>query len=122
MSNVKGSSLLHRQAFVTERHGATGWRDLVASLPEEDASALSPRILASAWYPFALYNRLDEALCAPSLRGAHAWKSTRSSSSSRHSKVPMVKMGGRTHGRRPCSQAVDRLNAWGRCALPCWSS
>ncbi len=63
MSNVKGSSLLNRQAFVTERYGEEAWERLLTTLPAQDAQALRPRILSSAWYPFDLYNRLDRALC-----------------------------------------------------------
>jgi len=63
VSRVKGSTLLNRHAFIQENFGLDAWDMVLASLRDGDARLLSPRILASAWYPFDLYNRLDEAMC-----------------------------------------------------------
>jgi hypothetical protein len=63
VSQVKGSNLLNRQAFVLDRFDQAAWQGVLSSLPNEDSTRLSPRILASAWYPFDLYNRLDQAIC-----------------------------------------------------------
>ncbi len=63
MSQVKGSNLLNRHAFVRESFGPEAWDKVLASLTDEDARLLTPRILASSWYPFDLYNRLDQAMC-----------------------------------------------------------
>lgn len=63
MSKVKGSNLLNRQRFVEVRFGPDAWDRVLDQLPEEDARTLSPRILASAWYSFELYNRLDDTIC-----------------------------------------------------------
>lgn len=63
MSRVKGSNLLNRHAFVQESFGPEAWDRVLASLTGDDARLLSPRILASSWYPFDLYNRLDKAMC-----------------------------------------------------------
>jgi hypothetical protein len=63
LSKVKGSNIINRQAYVTERFGPDAWRRVLARLGAEDAGGLSPRILASAWYPFEIYNRVDETIC-----------------------------------------------------------
>ncbi|MFQ5671120.1 MAG: hypothetical protein ACE5HD_11475 [Acidobacteriota bacterium] len=63
MPNVKGSNLLSRQAFVIGKHGAAAWTTLLEQMPPADVKLLAPRILASAWYPMELYNRLDLAIC-----------------------------------------------------------
>jgi len=63
VSHVKGSNLLNRHAFVKEKFGPDAWDRVLASLADNDARLLSPRILASSWYPFDLYNRLDLAMC-----------------------------------------------------------
>ena len=63
MSQVKGSNLQNRQSFVLDRFDDAAWQTVLAALPAPDAERLSPRILASAWYSFDLYNRLDHAIC-----------------------------------------------------------
>jgi hypothetical protein len=63
LSKVKGSNIINRQAYVTDRFGRQAWQRVLAALGAEDAGLLSPRILASAWYPFDIYNRVDETIC-----------------------------------------------------------
>ena len=63
MSKIKGSNIVNRQAYVTERFGAGAWQRVLEALGAEDAAALSPRILASAWYSFETYNRVDATIC-----------------------------------------------------------
>lgn len=63
MSNVKGSNLLNRFAFLRDRFGPAAGKRLIEVLAPEDAARLKPRILATSWYPFDLYNRVDRAIC-----------------------------------------------------------
>jgi hypothetical protein len=63
LSQIKGSNMLNRQAFVLDRFDAAAWQRVLSTLPPQDAARLSPRILASGWYPFELYNALDQAIC-----------------------------------------------------------
>lgn len=63
VSHVKGSNLLNRHAFVQDNFGPDAWVRILARLPDADTRLLTPRLLASSWYPFDLYNRLDEAMC-----------------------------------------------------------
>src|SRR6202140_2724944 len=58
---VKGGALVSRLAFVREQRGEEGVQHVLARLPESDRAACSP-ILTGGWYPFALNQRLDEAI------------------------------------------------------------
>jgi len=58
---VKGGALLSRLAFVKEQRGDEGVQRVLARLPESDRAVCSP-ILTGGWYPFALNQRLDEAI------------------------------------------------------------
>jgi uncharacterized protein (TIGR02265 family) len=60
---VKGGALLSRLSFVREERGEEGVQKVLARLPESDRTACTP-ILTGAWYPFALNQRLDEAIAA----------------------------------------------------------
>jgi uncharacterized protein (TIGR02265 family) len=66
---VKGSVLLSRLAFVRERMGAVSYKALLAGLSEDDQRVLGEIVLSSAWYPFALNERLDAAIAAKTGRG-----------------------------------------------------
>jgi uncharacterized protein (TIGR02265 family) len=59
--NVKGSILRSRLALVEELAPGDGRKRVLARLDARDREALGS-ILASAWYPFALGRRLDEAI------------------------------------------------------------
>jgi uncharacterized protein (TIGR02265 family) len=61
MVKVKGSVLKSRIAFVEEHAHAEGLERVLARLSGEDRAALTG-VLASAWYPFDLGRRLDEAI------------------------------------------------------------
>ena len=60
---VKGGALLSRLSFVREERGEEGVQRVLARLSESDRAACSP-ILTGGWYPFALNQRLDEAIAA----------------------------------------------------------
>ena len=60
---VKGGALLSRLTFVKEQRGDEGVQRVLARLPEADRTACTP-ILTGGWYPFALNQRLDEAIAA----------------------------------------------------------
>lgn len=62
MSNVKGSNILNRFSFIADRFGASAQERLLEALLPADAKRLRPRVMAAAWYPFDLYNRLDQAI------------------------------------------------------------
>lgn len=64
MSSVKGSNILNRLAFLRDRFGSDATDRLLDSMATGDAAALRPRVLATSWYPFDLYNRIDEAIVA----------------------------------------------------------
>src|SRR4051812_15014691 len=59
---IKGSVLESRLGFVRDRKGDRGVRSTLARLPEDDQRALSGAIMPFAWYPFALYTRLDASI------------------------------------------------------------
>jgi hypothetical protein len=63
VSNVKGSNIMNRQAFISDRFGPAAWDRVLEALPPHDARLLSPRLLASHWYPFETYNRVDDTIC-----------------------------------------------------------
>ncbi len=63
-ARTKGGVLLARREYVTERFGGAGWRQVLRSLPEADRATLDGSLLASAWYPFELNDRLDRAIAA----------------------------------------------------------
>jgi len=61
MQQIKGAVLKSRIAFVKERFGDAGMRQVQASLSAADQGALKA-ILTVGWYPFELGKRLDEAI------------------------------------------------------------
>lgn len=61
MISIKGSVLRTRLALVDELAPADGRERVLARLRGEDRDALTS-LLASAWYPFDLGRRLDEAI------------------------------------------------------------
>lgn len=61
MQQIKGAILKSRLAFVKERFGEAGIRQVRASLPAEDQSTLTS-ILTVRWYPFEVGKRLDDAI------------------------------------------------------------
>ena len=63
MSRIKGSTLVYRFHFLAERFGEAAPARLKAALPAADTALLESGILASEWYPFDLYNRVDAAIC-----------------------------------------------------------
>lgn len=58
---VKGGSLLARLSFVREQRGEEGVRRVVSRLPEADQKTAA-QLMTSAWYPFALGERLDQSV------------------------------------------------------------
>jgi hypothetical protein len=61
MINIKGSVLRTRLALVQELAPADGLKRVLGRLDARDQEVLSA-LLASAWYPFELGKRLDEAI------------------------------------------------------------
>jgi hypothetical protein len=62
--DVKGAVLQSRLSFIEVRLGKDGLRRILARLPPDDRAALSRVVLPMAWYPFALNERLDQAIGA----------------------------------------------------------
>ena len=62
MSKVKGGTIKSRINFIKETYGQKGLDLLLNSLPVEDQGILSGILLYSSWYPFELYERLDNAI------------------------------------------------------------
>jgi len=60
---VKGGALLSRLAFVREHQGEAGVQRVLARLSEEDRRVCT-QLLTGAWYPFALNERIDQAVAA----------------------------------------------------------
>ena len=58
---VKGNIVKARIGFVKERFGEAGWQKVLASLSEEDGTALKS-VTNVAWYDFDLGARLDKAI------------------------------------------------------------
>ena len=67
---IKGNILKSRIGFVKGRFGAEGWDRVVAVLPEEDRKSLNGIVTNSAWYPFDLGRRLDDAIVATVGKGS----------------------------------------------------
>jgi len=61
MVSVKGSVLRARLALVEELAASEGTRRVLARLSDADRGVLES-LLASAWYPFELGKRLDQAI------------------------------------------------------------
>jgi uncharacterized protein (TIGR02265 family) len=61
VQKVKGSVLKTRLAFVEEHFGEDGLQRVLDSLSQDDQRDLS-RMLASAWLPFDVGKRLDDAI------------------------------------------------------------
>jgi uncharacterized protein (TIGR02265 family) len=68
MQQIKGAVLKSRMAFVQDRFGEAGLRQVRESLPAADQAALGS-ILTVGWYPFELGKRLDEAIVRVCGRG-----------------------------------------------------
>jgi uncharacterized protein (TIGR02265 family) len=60
---VKGGALLSRLAFVKEQRGDAGVERVLSRLSNEDRNTCS-QILTGGWYPFALNERVDQAIAA----------------------------------------------------------
>jgi hypothetical protein len=67
--DVKGAVLQSRLAYVEARLGKDGWRRVLARLPEGDRPIVSGVVLPMTWYPFALDERLLQAIGAEVGRG-----------------------------------------------------
>ena len=65
---VKGAALLSRLAFVRDHHGEEGVQKVLARLSEQDRGACT-HLLTGGWYPFALGERLDQAVAAEMAMG-----------------------------------------------------
>lgn len=61
MQQIKGSVIKSRLAFVEEHFGKPGLERLLGCLPAGDRRELG-MVLAVKWYPFALGERLDDAI------------------------------------------------------------
>lgn len=59
---VKGAAILARRIFVKEQYGENAWSKILSALPDEDRETLEGTILASAWHPFELNDRLDSII------------------------------------------------------------
>jgi uncharacterized protein (TIGR02265 family) len=59
---IKGGIIVSRREFVQEHFGEDAWDKVQAALPEDDQRALAGSILATAWFPFELGDRLDKAI------------------------------------------------------------
>ncbi|HVF90335.1 MAG TPA: hypothetical protein VNH22_09715 [Blastocatellia bacterium] len=59
--HVKGGLIRARFLFVLLNHGPEVWADILASLPEEDRSALRD-IITDNWYALGLLDRVDRAI------------------------------------------------------------
>ena len=68
MSNVKGSKISLKLAFVKEYYGDDALARLLKSMPPEDQLALR-MILDAGWYPIDLYHRTVIAICKVLARG-----------------------------------------------------
>jgi len=60
---VKGGALLSRLAFVRDHRGEEGVQKVLGRLTDDDRHACA-HLLTGGWYPFALNERLDEAVAA----------------------------------------------------------
>lgn len=58
---IKGNVLLSRVAFVKENFSEESWREVRASLPDEDRTSLD-YLAAAGWYPFEMAQRLEQAI------------------------------------------------------------
>jgi uncharacterized protein (TIGR02265 family) len=61
-TRIKGGILKSRLAFVEQHGGAAALERVLNALSEEDRTALGGIISATAWYPFDLGAKLDEAV------------------------------------------------------------
>ena len=59
-TKVKGAALKSRRDFVEESGGS--WQAVLDALSAEDRKTLESGVLASAWYPYELNDRLDRAI------------------------------------------------------------
>lgn len=70
--NVKGGPIQARLAFVRDQRGEDAVHRVLARLSEEDRKTCT-HILASAWYPFDLHERLDDAIAAEMAMGENVF-------------------------------------------------
>ena len=59
---IKGNIIAARRDFVKEHFGDAGWERVLAALPDGERLLLEGSILATAWFPFELGDRLDKAI------------------------------------------------------------
>jgi len=62
-ARIKGVVLTSRRDGVRAKYGMQGWRRLVESLGPESQRVLRNPIRATGWYPLALNEELDWAIC-----------------------------------------------------------
>jgi DNA-binding CsgD family transcriptional regulator len=60
---TKADRFINLRRFVIERSGETAWGEILAALPDADATA-ARAVAPSGWYDSALHGRLVRALCA----------------------------------------------------------
>jgi len=59
---IRGSVLASRLKFLRERGGPEARERVLSTLPREDQEVLRGWLQATAWYPFELNKRLDDAI------------------------------------------------------------
>ncbi|HTY07948.1 MAG TPA: TIGR02265 family protein [Candidatus Edwardsbacteria bacterium] len=59
---IKGNIIAARRDFVKEHFGDAGWEQVLAALPGDERRSLEGSILATAWFPFELGDRLDKTI------------------------------------------------------------
>jgi uncharacterized protein (TIGR02265 family) len=71
---IKGTVLQSRLALVERRMGPAGRERVLARLPVDDRRVLTGVVVPIAWYPFAVNERLDQAIAAELGQGQHAFR------------------------------------------------
>ena len=59
---IKGVVLRAREEFVKDHFGEDAWLKVIEALPDSDKSMIGDMLLTARWYPFALGERLDQAI------------------------------------------------------------
>jgi hypothetical protein len=59
---VRGSVLRARKLFTEEHFGSGAWDKVLESLPEADRTVLRGILLPAGWFPYAISERLDQAI------------------------------------------------------------
>jgi predicted hydrocarbon binding protein len=59
---VRGSVLRARKLFTEEHFGSGAWDKVLESLPEPDRVVLRGILLPAGWFPYAISERLDQAI------------------------------------------------------------